>query len=58
MQIGTLAKRFNLNPKTIRYYEAIGLLPAPARTTSGYRHYNEAAAARLGFVQRANTEFG
>ena len=53
MQIGTLAKRFNLNPKTIRYYEAIGLLPAPARTTSGYRHYNEAAAARLGFVQRA-----
>ena len=53
MQIGTLAKRFNLNPKTIRFYEQIGLLPAPARTASGYRHYNEAAAARLGLVQRA-----
>jgi DNA-binding transcriptional MerR regulator len=53
MQIGAFAKRFNLNPKTIRYYEAIDLLPAPARTASGYRHYDEAAAARLGFIQRA-----
>jgi DNA-binding transcriptional MerR regulator len=27
MQIGELAKRVDLNPKTIRYYEEIGLLP-------------------------------
>lgn len=53
MQIGQLAKHFGLNPKTIRYYEAIGLLPAPRRTESGYRLYDAAAAERLGFIQRA-----
>jgi len=53
MQIGDLAKHFDLNPKTIRYYEAIGLLPAPARTESGYRQYDGEAVSRLGFIQRA-----
>lgn len=53
MQIGELAKRFDLNPKTIRYYEAIGLLPEPGRSASGYRQYDDAAIARLGFIQRA-----
>lgn len=53
MQIGTLAKHFNLNPKTIRYYEAIGLLPKPQRAESGYREYGDEALMLLGFIQRA-----
>ncbi len=53
MQIGELAKHFGLNPKTIRYYEEIGLLPEPRRTESGYRQYDEDAVERLGFIQRA-----
>ena len=53
MQIGDLAKHFDLNPKTIRYYEEIGLLPDPARTESGYRQYDGQAVSRLGFIQRA-----
>jgi hypothetical protein len=28
--IGDVAKRFGLNPRTIRYYETIGILPKPS----------------------------
>ena len=38
---------------TVRYYERVGLLAGPARTSSGYRDYGEDAAARLLFISRA-----
>lgn len=53
MRIGELAERSRLSPQAIRYYEHIGVLPAPARTPSGYRDYEEAALGRLGFVRAA-----
>jgi len=53
LRIGELAAQFGLNPRTIRYYEALGLLPPPRRTPSGYRVYGEADVARLRFVLRA-----
>ncbi|MGH9215344.1 MAG: heavy metal-responsive transcriptional regulator [Acidimicrobiales bacterium] len=53
MQIGELAGRLGLNPKTIRYYEGIGLLAAPDRTASGYRRYDEDALERLTFIKTA-----
>lgn len=53
MLISELGKRLNVNPRTIRYYEEIGLLPEPARTASGYRIYAEKDAERLGFILRA-----
>lgn len=53
MRIGELAHRAGVSPKTIRYYEDLGLLPAPRRTESGYRQYNEDGAARLDFIARA-----
>ena len=55
MRIGELAVRFGLNPKTIRYYEEIGLLPRADRSDSGYRFYDEQDAERLGFIRRAKT---
>ena len=55
MRIGELATRFGLNPKTIRYYEGIGLLPRADRSESGYRRYDERDAERLGFIRRAKT---
>ena len=55
MRIGELAARFGLNPKTIRYYEEIGLLPRADRSESGYRRYNERDIERLGFIRRAKT---
>lgn len=53
MLIGELARRAEVSAKTIRYYEDLGLLPAPRRTQSGYRHYTEDDAARLDFIARA-----
>jgi DNA-binding transcriptional MerR regulator len=55
MHIGKLAASFGLNPKTIRYYEEIGLLPRVARSTSGYRCYTHQDVERLGFIRRAKT---
>lgn len=51
--IGDLAAELRLNPKTIRYYERIGLLPEPERTTSGYRVYGEKDSERLRFIRKA-----
>ena len=53
MQIGVLAKKVGVNPKTIRYYEQIGFLPRAPRTKSGYRDYTERDAERLEFVRSA-----
>ena len=53
MQIGELASRSGVPVKTIRYYEEIGVLAAPARTPSGYRSYDETALDHLAFVRAA-----
>jgi MerR family mercuric resistance operon transcriptional regulator len=39
--------------ETIRYYERIGIIPRPRRSTNGRRDYDEKALARLAFVRRA-----
>jgi len=52
---GKLATQTGCNIETIRYYEATGLLPAPARTAAGYRIYNEDHLRRLHFIQRARS---
>lgn len=53
LRIGELAGEFGLNPKTLRYYEGIGLLPAPSRNAAGYRLYGTAARERLQFIAKA-----
>jgi DNA-binding transcriptional MerR regulator len=55
LRIGGLARELGINPKTIRYYEAIGLLPVPQRTASGYRLYGAADRDRLRFIAKAKT---
>jgi len=52
-RISDAARRTGLPTSTLRYYERIGLLPAPARTDSGYRAYEEQALDRLTFIARA-----
>src|SRR4030042_3909549 len=51
--IGELAKEVHLNPKTIRYYEEVGLLSKPRRSESGYRLYSRYEADRVRLVKRA-----
>jgi DNA-binding transcriptional MerR regulator len=53
MRISEVAEQLGVAPSTVRYYERIGLVPPPARTASGYRSYDDEAAARLLFVTRA-----
>jgi DNA-binding transcriptional MerR regulator len=53
LTIGQVARAAGVTAKAIRYYEQIGVLPAPSRTASGYRQYEEAAVERLRFVSRA-----
>lgn len=53
LTIGDLARQTGTKVETIRYYERIGLLPAPARTAGNYRSYEEAHLGRLSFVRRA-----
>lgn len=52
MNIGEAAERSGLPPKTIRYYEDIGLV-RPLRNANGYRAFREADLHKLTFLGRA-----
>jgi MerR family mercuric resistance operon transcriptional regulator len=51
MTISGLADQVGVSPDTLRYYERLGLIPAPPRTAAGYRIYDEEMAERLRFVK-------
>lgn len=48
-----LAHMTGCNLETIRYYENIGVMPAPPRTRNGYRCYDDAHVSRLRFIMRS-----
>ena len=47
MTVTQLARRCHLSRSTILYYESVGLLKRPLRTSSNYRAYGEKDVARL-----------
>jgi DNA-binding transcriptional MerR regulator len=49
LTIGELARRAGVSASALRYYEELGLLPAPARV-SGQRRYPESAARAVGTI--------
>ena len=49
--IGEIAKAGNCQVQTIRYYEQIGLIPAPERTAGNQRVYRQAHRDRLNFIR-------
>lgn len=51
--IGAVAKATGITVETVRWYERVGLLPPPARTTGNYRSYGQGHLARLSFIRRA-----
>jgi len=52
LSIGELAGQLKINPKTIRYYEDIKLLPRPKRGDNNYRVYSEDTLKRLHFIKK------
>ena len=53
LAIGELAKATATKVETIRWYERVGLLPAPGRTSGNYRAYSSHHLNRLSFIRRA-----
>jgi len=53
MLISEVAERSGVSSKTLRYYEDISLVDPPARSTSGYRDYDESVLDRLAFIRSA-----
>jgi len=53
LTIGELARATETKVETIRYYERIGLLPAPVRTEANYRSYAPEHLGRLSFIRRS-----
>ena len=52
MNVSEAGRRAGLPPKTIRYYEEIGLI-TPTRAANGYRDYASDDVHRLAFLRRA-----
>ncbi|MFS2166956.1 MerR family transcriptional regulator, partial [Variovorax sp. Varisp62] len=51
--IGEAAQRSGVSARMVRHYEGLGLLPAVARTESGYRQYGDADIHTLRFIKRS-----
>lgn len=51
LKIGQVARRCGVSVSSIRFYERRGVLPAPARMSSGYRVYPPEALARLRVIK-------
>ncbi len=59
LRIGDVARLVGTTPRTIRYYEEIGLLPeAPARPSGRHRLYSESEVERLREVMRLKDLLG
>jgi DNA-binding transcriptional MerR regulator len=53
LTVSHLGAEVGLSAATVRYYERLGLLPAPERTAAGYRQYQQDAVVRLRFIKSA-----
>ncbi|GLK78123.1 MerR family transcriptional regulator [Methylopila jiangsuensis] len=53
LAIGELGRATDTKVETIRYYERIGLLAAPRRTSGNYRAYDGSHLNRLSFIRRS-----
>lgn len=56
IRIGELARRADCLVQTVRFYEAQGLLPEPARSDGNFRLYDDAHLRRLLFIRRCRAK--
>ncbi|WNG52200.1 MerR family transcriptional regulator [Archangium minus] len=52
MRIGELARRAQVTPRTVRYYESLGLIPPGERHGTGQHFYTEDTLARLRKIEQ------
>jgi len=52
LRIGDVAEEVGLSLRTVRYYEEVGLLPAPARTEGGFRLYGDEHLEQLRLIKQ------
>lgn len=55
LQMRDVARRLDINPQTVYFYERIGLIPSPQRTEAGYRIFSSQDVERLAFIVRAKS---
>lgn len=55
MNIGEASHQSGVPPKTIRYYEDIGLIQPAARHANNYRDYDDMGIQTLQFLKRARS---
>ncbi|MDQ3956188.1 MAG: heavy metal-responsive transcriptional regulator [Actinomycetota bacterium] len=53
LKVSDVARHTGVSPDTVRFYEREGLLPAPPRSLSGYREYDETIPPRIRFIKGA-----
>jgi DNA-binding transcriptional MerR regulator len=53
ISIGELSRRAGVKAPTIRYYESVALMPAPARSEGQQRRYGDSEVSRLTFIRHA-----
>jgi DNA-binding transcriptional MerR regulator len=53
VSIGEASRRSGVKAPTIRYYETVGLLPAPGRSDGNRRQFSPADLRRLAFIRHA-----
>lgn len=52
---GQLAQAAGVGRETIRFYERIGLLPPPLRSSANYRLFPQSTVERVRFIKRAQS---
>lgn len=55
LRVSDVASQAGVSPDAIRFYERKGLLPAPTRSSSGYRQFDEGAVRRVHFIKGAQS---
>jgi DNA-binding transcriptional MerR regulator len=58
MRIQEAAAEVGLTPRSVRYYEELGLLKPAARSDGDYRLYDETDLERLGFIKALRDDAG
>jgi DNA-binding transcriptional MerR regulator len=53
LKVGAVAKAAGVGVQTLHYYERLGLLPKPQRSTVNYRLYSSDAIRRVKFIKKA-----